>query len=277
MRFALLSILVLALAATAFAASDVAPVQGTPSYGEGTFPIVHQWGIPQDNHCVGLGFDGTYIWVSAGDATTGQCSFYIFDDLGNLMDTRPQGAGASGWGHRDLCFDGTHMFGSFSNVINGFDTASIHQGYFVGAINPNRAEAYDGTYFYVCGFGEYIWRGQWDGFWGSTPGWTILSAGTISGCYGMAYDNVQNCIWMSMADYSGDLGQYDMNGNLLNTYTMLPEFDISGGCEMANTGTFGNVLAVLQQYSPDTVVFYDVGSASAVEEGSWGEIKAMFK
>ena len=193
------------------------------------------------------------------------------------MDTRPQGAGSSGWGHRDLCFDGTYMFGSFSAVFNGFDTGSIHQGYFNGPISPNRAEAYDGTYFYTCGFGEYIWQGQWDGFWGSSPTWTNISGSTVSGAYGMAYDGVQNVIWMTLADYSGGLLQYSTAGALLNTFTFLPEYDISGGCEMANTGTFGNVLSVLQQSTPDQVVFYDVGSASAVEEGSWGQIKAMFK
>jgi hypothetical protein len=87
---------------------------------------VAQWPI----HCVGVGFDGTNFWVSAGDGTTGQCTFYLFDETGALLDSAQQGGGASGWGHRDMAWNGMDMFGSFSSDINGFSDIFTHDGFF---------------------------------------------------------------------------------------------------------------------------------------------------
>lgn len=278
MRNLAVTIAVLALAASAFAYTDVAPVHNYPTGGEGSFPILHSWGMPDDPYCVGLGYDGTYFWVSAGDQAGFGCRFYIYDDLGNLMDTRPQGAGATGWGHRDMCWDGNYMHGSYSSQINGFDASSAHMGFWMGpGISPCRAMGFDGIHFYACGFGEFLWQGTWDGNWGSTGSWTMLTGTTISGAYGLAHDGSNSCLWMTVADYSGNLFQYDTSGNLLNTYTFLPEYDIQGGCAMAITSTWGCVLGVLHQSDPDQVALYDVGCVVPVEQQSWGGVKARFR
>jgi hypothetical protein len=236
--------------------ADVAPEKGVIPSGAGDFPILYEFPITGDNHCVGVGFDGTNFWVSAGDGTTGQCTFYLFDETGALLDSAQQGGGASGWGHRDMAWNGMDMFGSFSSDINGFSDIFTHDGFFVGPISPNRAMAFDGTYFYTCGFSEMLYRLEWDGNWGSTATATALS-GPWSGCYGLAYDAVFDCLWMTTADYTGTLYQLDMAGNILNTFTTLPEYDIQGGCTMADT-SYGYVLAVLQQHDVDTVTFYEV-------------------
>jgi hypothetical protein len=78
---------------------------------------------------------------------------------------------------------------------------------------------------------------------------------------------------MTTADYSGNLFQLDMSGNIIGTYTCLPEYDISGGCTMANTTTYGEVLVVLQQSDPDQLVFYDIHSATIdVQKDLWVDV-----
>lgn len=261
----------------AYATEDVSPIAGVPNYGDGTFPIVATIPLDINNHCVGVGWDGEYLWVSAGDATTGQCEFYWFLEDGTMVDNQPQGAGATGWGHRDMCYDGEYVFGSYSYSINGFTYPPLnHEGYLNGPISPNRAEAHDGTYFYVCGFGEYLYQLDWDGVWGSTAGVTNLG-GPWDGAYGLAYDYMDDCLYMTTADYSGNIFKIGMDGSLIETYTSLPEHDIHGGCTMACT-SYGYVLVVLWQASPDTLVFYDLGHGpSAAEDGTWGSIKALFR
>lgn len=290
MRVALLAILAVAIAAPAFAmTADVSPTHGVPHPERGTFPIVHSWGIPDDAYCVGIGFDATYVWVSAGDQAGFGCRFHIFDELGNVIDVRPQGAGASGWGHRDMttyaeCADAFTMLGSYSMQINGFFFDSSHQGFFQGAINPNRALAAhaegSATRVWTGGFGEYVWTAEWNRTWGATVSWSQLTGATVSGTYGLAFDfstgPEQGRLWMTTADYTGSLFLYDLAGNVIGSYTFLPEYDIQGGCTMGQTQTFGCVLMVLHQSSPDQVAYYDVNGTCPVQEMSWGSIKAMF-
>jgi hypothetical protein len=281
MRVALLVILALFVATSAFAATEVSPFPGTPSQPEGDFPydICIQL---VDIYSVGVGWDGTYLWSSNGDQAGGGCQFYIWDDLGNMIDIVPQGGGATGWGHRDLAWvcicDG--MMGSYSSNIDVFDSylggTCAFEGFFNGPISPCRAMAWDGYYVYTCGFGEYLYRGHWDCLFGTGVTWEIIG-GPFDGCYGLSYDCDNDCLWMTTADYTGNLYQLDMAGNIIGTYTFLPEFDIQGGCEMAYTPTWGTRLAVLQQSSPDQICLYDVDSQCAAEEETWGSIKAMFK
>jgi hypothetical protein len=258
--------------------ADVAPTHGTPNYSDGSFPALFEIPLDFDDYCVGVGFDGTYLWVSAGNQGTGQCSFYIINpDDGSLVDTQVQGGGATSWGHRDLCWDGSYMFGSYNQNIDGFADPATFSGFFVGPINPNRALAFDGTYFYTGGFGQYLYQLTWDGSFGSVAGAVILD-GPIDGTYGLAYDCILGHLWMTTADYSGNIFEYGLDGFLWNVYTTLPEYDIQGGCTMANS-LFGFVLVVLQQYSPDTLTYYDLGhtTPSPVNEGTWGSIKSLFQ
>ena len=260
--------------------SDIAPgaAPGGGSSGDGDFPILFEIDLSINDYCVGVGFDGTYFWVSAGDTGTGQCQFYIYDEAGNLLDTQVQGGGATGWGHRDMCWDGMYMFGSYSNLIDGYSDPATFEGFFIGPISPNRALAYDGAAFYTCGFSEYLWKLTWDGTWGTVAGTENLG-GTHSGAYGLAYDCSAGCLWMSTADYTGSIHQFAMDGTLIFTYTTLPEYDIQGGCTMADTQQYGYVLAVLQQSTPDMLTLYDngAGGPSPIEDASWGEIKSLFQ
>jgi hypothetical protein len=271
--------LVALVSSGAYAVTDVAPgaTPGSGSSGEGTFPILFEISLDLNNYCVGVGFDGEYFWVSAGDQMTGLCQFYIYDDAGNLLDTQAQGAGATGWGHRDMAWNGMYMFGSYSNMVDGYSDPATFAGFFIGPISPCRALAYDGSDFYTSGFGEYLWKLTWDGSWGTVAATENLG-GPWDGAYGLAYDCSGGCLYMTTADYTGNIHKLAMDGFLLDTYTTLPEYDIQGGCTMADC-QWGYVLVVLQQFSPDMLSFYDIGAGgpSPVEDASWGEIKSLFQ
>lgn len=279
MKRVLATMVLLALAAPgAIATDNDAAAPGVPTATETMFDMLYEFALP-NLQCVGLGWDGQYFWVSAGDADTGFCEFYIYDEYGTLVDGPiHQGGGATGWGHRDMCYNGNHMFGSFSPSIDGFVDPLTFSGYFGGPISPNRALAFDGDYFYTSGFGEFLWRVDWDGVWGSSAISEPIS-GPWDGAYGLAYDCGNDCLWMSTADYTGDVHQLALDGTLITTYTTIfGGYDLHGGCTMADT-RFGYVLAILMQSATDMVVFYDVESSgpSPAEEGSWGAIKSLFR
>jgi hypothetical protein len=244
--------------------ADVAPERGEPIADGGDFPILFEFPIEGDDHCVGVGFDGSEIWVSAGDGTTGTCTFYTYDETGTQTGSSPQGGGATGWGHRDLAWDGNYMWGSYDPLIDAFSDPATYDGNMIGPISPNRAMAFDGTYYYTCGFGQMLYKLEWDGIFGSTATATVLS-GPFAGCYGLAYDSIYDCLWMTTADYTGTLYQLDMTGATMNTYSFLPEYDIQGGCTMAQLPSYGYVLVVLQQSGPDMVSFYEIHEGGAPE------------
>lgn len=277
-------ILVLALATIActgaYAVEDAdysfAPAPDiTPA--DGDFPILFEIPLEMSIQCVGVGFDGEYLWVSSGDSP-GACMFYIFDEYGTFIGEFEQGAGATGWGHRDMAHDGTYMVCSYSLNIDCYADWTTFSGYFVGALDPNRAMAYDGTYYYTGGYGENLKRMTWDGVFGSYASVEDLG-GPWEGTYGLAYDCFNDCLWMtiSLASEPGILHQVTTNGILITTYSLLPEYGRQGGCTMADT-RFGRVLVVLQQSDPDMLTFYDVGSApSPVNDSTWGSIKTLFR
>ncbi len=199
--------------------------------------VLHEFELAND-YSVGVGFDGEYLWVAAGEQQTGQCEFYIYDIYGNLIDTVPQGGGAIGWGHRDMAHDGTHMFASYSSLIDGFLDPATFSGSFPGPLNPNRAMAYDGTYFYTCGFGEHLYRIEWDGVFGSTPDIVDLG-GPWNAAYGLAYDYAQNCLWMTTADYTGIVYKISLDGYLIEECPLGPGYELLGGCTMVKSDDFG--------------------------------------
>jgi hypothetical protein len=278
MRALLGVLIVLAFAGSAYAATDAAS-KGVHYPGPTDDPTeVGYFPINGNDYCVGLGWDGSYLWIAAGVGTLPNCMFYLYDEYGNQIDSGAQGGGASGWGDRDLAFKDGVMFGSFSTHVDGHSYAGtgifIYEGFFNGPLNPNRAMAWDGTYFYTGGFGFNVYRMEWNGVWGSTATSTIFTP-AYSGTYGLAYDNCQDCLWMTTADYTGTIYKIDMTGAQVGVYYDLVH-TIWGGCEMAHTTQYGYVLATVAQESPDAVVFYDVQSPSPVESASWGKIKSLF-
>ncbi len=269
----------MALALAAFAMTDSAPNTSVPQQGS-TDAFFDQIGTIDaeasagNAYSVGCGFDGTYVWVTngAGQAGAGTGLFLLFMEDGTFVTSFDQNA-ASGWGLRDLCFDGTYMYGSVSNAIDYYDVTTYEKvGAFTGPQNPNRALAYDGTYFYTGNFGTEVYQLTWDGVSGSTASSSTWSTAATS-VYGAAWDEINQCMWVTSADASGIVAQIDGSGALISTYTPVPG-GTYGGATMGSTVPI-NTLWIFNQGDPDQVFGYDV-TPDALTRDTWGSIKSLF-
>ena len=227
--------------------------------------------------CVGVGFDGTNFWVTDAQSGGGPLWIHIIDGSTHNLITTIDQAGTSGWGLRDLCSDGTYMFGSEDNQVDIYDIASYTfiGSYMCFATSPNRAQAWDGTYFYTGSFAAEIYQVTWDGVFGSTASFTLWSSAISNdGTYGAAWDAYNDCLWVSTAASDNKLYQLDSSGTLIaeHTYNIL----MAGGSTMGSySGSADEQLWVLEQGSPDALHCYETGPL-ALEQHSWGGIKALF-
>lgn len=229
---------------------------------------------------VGLGYDGTAnLWGTEGAMQGGGTQNFIrvisLASPHTLVTTYNQ-FGTTGWGLRDLCFNGTYIFGSDDTVVDYYDPATGTKvgSYNCSACNPNRAQGWDGTYFYTGSFSAEIYQVTWNGVSGSTATYSVWSSAIANaGTYGAAYDGDWPCMWISTASADGALYQLDMTGALIAQYNLLSEVDTAGGCEMAPFNG-ENQFWVLAQADPDMVYCFDVRSLSLAPE-TWGSIKTL--
>lgn len=266
------------MAIAAFAMTDSAPNISIPMQGAddwfdlvGTIDIETQAG---NAYSVGCGFDGTYVWVTNGAGQAGEPTgvFFLFEEDGTFVTSFDQNT-APGWGLRDLCCDGTYMYGSVSTAIDYYDIGTHEKvGSFTGPQNPNRALAYDGTYFYTGNFGTEVYQLTWDGVSGSTASSTTWSTAATS-VYGAAWDPLNDCMWVTSADASGIVAQIDPSGTLITTFTPVSG-GTYGGATMGSETPI-NILWIFNQGSPDQVFGYEV-NPEALERDTWGSIKSLF-
>ncbi len=271
--------LLMVMAVAAFAMTDSAPNVGISEPGTDTWleeiayfdlTVAGIAGL----YNVGCGWDGTNFWVSnglgQGGADTGM--FYILDHDGVLLDSILQNS-APGWGLRDLCCDGTYMYGSVSTAIDYYDiTTGEKIGAFTGPISPNRALAYDGMCFYTSSFSTDVNQLTWDGVSGSTASSTVWSTAATS-AYGAAWDVLGDCLWVTSANSTGIVDQIAADGSLIDHHTVIAGATW-GGATMAMTAPI-NELFCLEQGTPDALHGYDV-NPSALDRDTWGSIKSLF-
>ncbi len=269
------SIVVLCLGAPGAQATQLTASRSIASPDARALVAVHDMLLLFNSYCVGVGYDGAYFWITAGSQQTGSAMFYVIDEYGNMIDEQPQGGGAQGWGHVDLAWNGTYMFGSPNLRVNAFTAPGELAGFFLGPIGWSMAMTYDGASLYACGFDQNLWRINWQGEWGTFPDFDNLG-GPWHGSIGLAWDEQRSVHWMSTADYSGDIHKLTRDGDLIETYNTLPEHDAHGGCTMADT-RFGRVLVVITQTLPDLLTFYEIDDGQTpTRAASWGAIKALF-
>ncbi len=280
MRFMFLLICVLGLA---FAASDmdVSPNSGTPGAAEAALTQLDYFNVDSlggSGRAVGVGYDGTNFWVTDAVNTGGPLKIIIISGASpHSQVTIVDQNGTSGWGLRDLCWDGTYMYGSESNTVQYYNSSYAKVGsYQCAAVSPNRAQAWDGTYFYTGSFSPNIYQVTWDGVSGSSATYTTWSTAVAnSALYGLAWDASGNCMWASTANSPADgmLYQIDASGALITTYDLTPELPTAGGCTMADYGS-AQELWVLKQSSPDGVYCWQ--TPVSLERNTWGSIKTIF-
>ena len=229
-------------------------------------------------YCVGVGFDGTNLWVTDAQEVggVGDNMFRIIGLDGTLVNSVEQNGTAS-WGLRDLCWDGTYMYGSQSNIVDYYDGSVVKQGsYTCMAVSPNRAQGWDGTYFYTGSFSTNVYQVTWNGTSGSTASYTTWSTAVANGgIYGIAYDDFNTCFWVSTASSDGQMYQIDTSGALISAFTI--PIATAGGCSPGDL--YGNPgqtqLWVLEQGTPDAVHCLELQPV-ALERDTWAGIKTLF-
>ena len=223
-------------------------------------------------YCVGVGWDGTNLWVTEGT----DLNIWIISPAGTAITTVSQ-VGTSGWGLRDMCWNGTYMFGSQDNNVQFYDEDYYYVNYYVcTAVSPNRAQAWDGTYFYTGSFSTDIYQVTWDGASGSSATYTLWSSAVANGgIYGCAYDDWNDCFWASTASGDGQIYQIDTSGALISAYTI--GIATAGGCTPGDLdGHVGQTqLWVLEQGTPDALHCLELQPV-ALERDTWAGIKTLF-
>jgi hypothetical protein len=282
-------LVLLLVAAVAFATQDASPWATGPVGGQSRADLTTldsfdiealTVGSGGTVYNVGLGYDGTNLWVTDGRANGGYgiSKIWVISLASpHTLVTNYDQCGTTGWGLRDLCTDGTYMYGSDDTGVDYYNRSTgVRVGsYTCTAVNPNRAQAWDGTYFYTGSFTTDVFQVTWNGVSGSTATYTTWSSAIANGgIYGAAYDSEWPCMWVSTASADGVLYQLDMSGSLITQYNLLSEIGTAGGCEMAPFAGQSQ-LWVLSQGTPDMVYCFDVRTLALVPE-TWGAITTLF-
>lgn len=225
-----------------------------------------------DNQLLGVEFDGTYFWVTGGNSGNDPNKLYKYDANGNFLEVYDQPSSCTGWGWRDLTWDGEYLYASCSYTIHQIDPATGQPtGTTInGPENPNRALAYDPSsdHFFTANFSSPIY--EFD-----RSGSVINTWANSYSIYGMAWDDISEggpYLWISAQEDNG-VGGYNVIYQFdpaSGTYTGV-YFPVTTGDPTAYAGglaftdewdpTMG-LLFELQQATPnDLVIGYYVTEA----------------
>jgi hypothetical protein len=208
----------------------------------------------------------TLMWVSAGQT---QLKIYRFriDPTRVVIDSFPQTGGPSGWGIRDMAYDEATDY-----VYAGFDGGRYHV-YNATTMVPAATYTVSGFSGTVRAMGYHpLEDSLWCGNFASNPMWKFSVTGTnghqvkaaaqMGSCYGLAWDPLNSCFWMTNAGTSGASPMWKID---YPSYTVSDSFnpsgwDLGGGCEMWRD-TF---LLALEQATPDMVWCIRIGTPTTV-------------
>ncbi|MCX6639790.1 MAG: T9SS type A sorting domain-containing protein [bacterium] len=211
----LCGLMIVAVAFASFPTADRAPNIG-PVAKEGF--VDAQWDvlwaynaqtICQDNQLLGIEFANNMWWVTGGNNGLDPNQMYRLTPTGAIVDSANQPAAATGWGIRDLAYDGSYVYGGCEPAtIFAFDPVT---GANVPSMNiPRpagntcvRALAYDPAtdHFWTGNFGANIIEFDRSGaiIWQGAP-----PAGCVA-IYGMAWDNSNPATpWLWLHNQSPD-------------------------------------------------------------------------
>ena len=221
-----------------------------------------------NNQCLGVEFDGTYYYITAanyGDI----CKLYFFDANGNYIGGIDQPV--SGWGWRDIAYDGEYMYSSNDSYITQWlvtglpDNPELHVvGQIQGPHSPNRALAYDPAtdHFWVANFENPIYEIDRSG--------TIINAFPNPNeydIYGLAWDNVSPdgpWLWIYTQDLH-NIRQFDpvngvFTGVIYEGYGSGNQTFAGGACFDLQDGKA--VFIGLSQGTPDFIFGMEIGPGS---------------
>ena len=155
----LLSLTFIVTLAISLNASDLSSVKSTQT--DEQWDVLEYWPSIFGDLPGGVAFDGEFIWASY--RVTDMVYFFIFDPFtGQIIDSFPQNA-TSAWGVRDMCFDGTYIYGGWEQGLDKYDAETRQYietiPYPANMLYP-RANAYDPTsdHFYCGNFASSLYE-----------------------------------------------------------------------------------------------------------------------
>ena len=222
-----------------------------------------------NDQCLGVEFDGTYYYITAANYNN-TCKLYFFDADFNYIGGIDQPV--SGWGWRDIAYDGSYMYSSDDSYITQWFVSGLPDNpelnvvdQIPGPCSPNRALAYDPVT-------DHFWVADWSD---NCPIYEIDRSGTIinsfpnpchSVTYGAAWDDVSpDGPWLWIYTQEPYLvRQFDpVNG----VYTGIAFYGYGSGDASAGGACFAlqdgkAVFIGLTQGSPDLIFGLEIGSGS---------------
>jgi hypothetical protein len=221
-----------------------------------------------DNQLLGVEFDGTYFYITGGNNAVDPNKVYVVDTAGTLIWSMNQPSHATGWGWRDLAWDGiatgTQIDTLWTSVNYNVDKFSIdlmtgaltYHGYITGSPqNPNRALAYkpDSGWFYSANFSSPCYKFNKSGL-------VVQQVANTLAHYGAAYDSNNDDVWWHSQDDGGygflcRLTQMDANSMAWGSYFGFPlpagyTDGVAGGLSYWENFRGMNVLFALVQGTP---------------------------
>jgi C1A family cysteine protease len=215
-----------------------------------------------DSQCLGVEFNGTHFFVTGANSGSDPNKVYIFDRDGNYIRSFNQ-AYSSGWGWRDLAWDGTYLYGSDDSYVSQFLPNGIYIGDFPGPGVPVcRALAYDPVT-------DHFWTANWgsDIYEFDRGGNIIHQYSNSYGIFGMAWDDESPdgpWLWVFAQEGSPEVTFYQfdpINGVYTGvSFTGWGSADdlAAGACFTAEWDPAFGILVGLTQNTPDSIVGYEI-------------------
>lgn len=232
-------------AADGVSLSQVSPPGATRDVGDWIYDI-DVGGATNDIRCLGVEFDDTHWWITGAKDMTGGF-LYRLDYAGTLLNS--YATGHTGWGWRDIAYDGTYLYASDSYVIEQIDpgTGAATGVVIQSPISPARALAYDSAR-------DLFWTGNFSSdIFSITRTGVATQYGTIlGGTYGAAYDAPTDMVWIWDQTSGSGVNAHEFDpaagtwtGNTWDGTTGVDS--LAGGCCIFDDLTHGHVFAGLQQ------------------------------
>jgi len=225
-----------------------------------------------DNQCLGVEYDGEFFWVTGGGNDADPNKLYKLDASGVLIDTYDQPGHSTGWGWRDIAFDGTYLYASVDGDVDQIDPAT---GQFTGETidgpeEPNRALAYDpaNDHFFTANFGSPIYEFNRDGD-------IINTFANSYAIYGLAFDDFTPggpYLWVHSQDgvdpFLVQVSQFDIAAGDYTGVTYVGYYEtegMAGGACFYVEGETATLVGLTQGTPVDLIYGMDVGASDAPE------------
>jgi hypothetical protein len=216
--------------------------------------------ITGDIRLLGCEVIGDSLFVTGASDFTATYLYEIDIPTATLLNQWPQAPHSTGWGWRDLVYDGQYLYASVNTQVDQIDPAT---GTWTGVslpgpgISPCRALAYDPAtdHFWTASFGSSYY--EFD----RTGAIINVFSNPWSAAYGFAWDDICGApnIWVHDQGGSGeDMHQLDPTTGTHTglTYTG-PGIGIAGGLAMIDRDGIGQLIGMSQAPS-DTVFSVEV-------------------